>query len=205
MLWNKGVGQVEFVLSPPDIVRSISQLWLLKSWMRLRGSRQLPPWDGLTDDELAGMSDNLAFADVLNQDDTVRFLIRFAGVRIAEFVGVGCDGQGRFLDEALPAAYRDAALSTYRETVAAREPVYTIADVRDRAGRIVHFERLLLPFGRDGTAVDRILASIEAVSPEGGFDSRHLVTAPSAPPAFAFCAIIDTRAPVAGSPAAAGR
>jgi len=199
------VGQVEFVLSPPDIVRSISQLWLLKSWMRLRGSRQLPPWDGLTDDELAGMSDNLAFADVLNQDDTVRFLIRFAGVRIAEFVGVGCDGQGRFLDEALPAAYRDAALSTYRETVAAREPVYTIADVRDRAGRIVHFERLLLPFGRDGTAVDRILASIEAVSPEGGFDGRHLVTAPSAPPAFAFCAIIDTRAPVAGSPAAAGR
>ena len=205
MLWNKGVGQVEFVLSPPDIVRSISQLWLLKSWMRLRGSRQLPPWDGLTGDELAGMSDNLAFADVLNQDDTVRFLIRFAGVRIAEFVGVGCDGQGRFLDEALPAAYRDAALSTYREAVAAREPVYTIADVRDRAGRIVHFERLLLPFGRDGTAVDRILASIEAVSPEGGFDGRHLVTAPSAPPAFAFCAIIDTRAPVAGSPAAAGR
>jgi hypothetical protein len=192
------VGLVEFVLAPPDIVRSINQLWLLKSWMRLRGSSQLPPWGGLSADELAGISDNLAFADVLNQDDTVRFLIRFAGIRIAEYVGVSCNGKGRYLDEALPAAYRDAALSTYREAVAAREPVYTIADTRDRAGRIVHCERLLLPFGRDGMAVDRILASVEAVSPEGVFESSDLMAAPSAPPAFAFCSIIDTRGVVTG-------
>jgi hypothetical protein len=192
------VGLVEFVLAPPDIVRSINQLWLLKSWMRLRGASQLPPWDGLSADELAGISDNLAFADVLNQDDTVRFLIRFAGIRIAEYVGVSCNGKGRYLDEALPAGYRDAALSTYREAVAAREPVYTIADMRDRAGRIVHFERLLLPFGRDGMAVDRILASVEAVSPEGVFESSDLMVAPSAPPAFAFCSIIDTRGVVTG-------
>src|ERR1019366_3030135 len=102
--------------------------------MRLRGASQLPPWDRLSADEAAGISDNLAFADVLNRDDTVRFLIRFAGIRVAEYLGVICDGQGRFLDESLPAAYRDAALSTYREAVAAREPVYTIADMRDRAG-----------------------------------------------------------------------
>jgi hypothetical protein len=64
--------------------------------------------------------------------------------------------------------------------------------MRDRAGRIVHFERLLLPFGQDGTAVDRVLASIEAVSPEGAFDSRDLMTASASPPAYAFCAVIDT-------------
>ncbi|HWF94221.1 MAG TPA: PAS domain-containing protein [Xanthobacteraceae bacterium] len=185
---------MEFALSPPDVVRSINQSWLLKRWMRLRASSQLPPWDGLAADELAGISDNLAYADVLNRDDTVRFLIRFAGIRIAEYVGARCDGQGRFLDEALPPAYRDAALSTFHEALAAREPVYTVADMRDRGGRIVHFERLLLPFGRDGTSVDRILVSIEAVSPEGVFDGLNLIMAPAAPPAFAFCAIIDTRA-----------
>jgi hypothetical protein len=187
---------VEFVISPPDIVRSINQAWLLKCWMRWRGAARLPVSDGPVAEELAGVSDNLLCADVVNVNDArpSRFLIRFSGVRILEYFGVICAdrGQGRFLDEVLPAAYRDAALSSFHEVVAARRPVYTIADMRDRAGRIVHFERLLLPLGRDGSAVDRILASIEAVSPEGAFHADELVTAPAAPPAFAFCGIIDT-------------
>jgi hypothetical protein len=191
---------VEFVVSPPDIVRSINQLWLLKCWMRLRGASQLPLLEGLTGEELVEISANLLLTDVVSWEGTTRFMIRFCGTCVLEYFGVSCPtgGQGRFLDEALPAGYRDAALSTFHEAVAAREPVYTVADLRDRSGRIVHFERLLLPFGRDGTAVDRVLASIEAVSPEGAFENRHLITAPSTPPAFAFCAIIDTCAAADG-------
>jgi hypothetical protein len=156
--------------------------------------------EGAAAEELAGASDNLLFADVVNGAGPARFLLRFSGVRILEYFGVSCPdrGQGRFLDEVLPAAYRDAALSSFHETVAARQPVYTIADMRDRAGRIVHFERLLLPLSRDGSAVDRIVASIEAVSPEGAFHGHELVTTPSAPPAFAFCGIIDTDRAIAG-------
>ena len=196
------MGLVEFVLSPPDIVRSADQLRLLQRSIRTRGSRQLPATEGVPDDAPAGISDNLLFTDVVSRDGATRFLIRSGGRRVTEYFGVSCptSGQGRFLDEVLPPAYRDAALSTFHEAVAAREPVYTIADMRDRSGRIVHFERLLLPFGRNGVAVDRILASIEAVSPEGAFEGQHLMTAPAMPPAFAFCAIIDT-----GPPAAAGR
>ena len=196
------MGLVEFVLSPPDIVRSAGQFWLLKRWIRTRGSRQLPAVEGVPGDEPAGICDNLLFTDVVGRDGARRFLVRSGGRRITEYFGVSCPtgGQGRFLDEILPPAYREAALATFHEVVAVREPVYTIADMRDRGGRIVHFERLLLPFGRDGTAVDRILASIEAVSPEGAFEGRHLMTRPAMPPAFAFCAIIDT-----GPPAAADR
>jgi hypothetical protein len=185
---------VEFVISPPDIVRSINQAWLLKCWMRWRSAARLPVLDSPAAEELAGVSDNLLCADVVNDAGRSRFLIRFSGVRILEYFGVICAdrGQGRFLDEVLPAAYRDAALSSFHEVVAARQPVYTIADMRDRAGRIVHFERLLLPLGRDGSAVDRVLASIEAVSPEGVFHADDLMMAPAAPPAFAFCGIIDT-------------
>jgi hypothetical protein len=184
---------LEFVLSPPDIIRSANQFWLLKRWMRSRGSGRLPSLDALTGAELAGLSGNLLSADVVNAAGSTRFLVRSCGMRIMEYLGIDCPtgGEGRFVDEALPAAYRDAALSSFHEAVAARAPVYTTADMRDRAGRIVHFERLLLPSGRDRTAVDRVLASIEAVSPEGAFDSRDLMTA-SAPPAYAFCAVIDT-------------
>jgi hypothetical protein len=71
-------------------------------------------------------------------------------------------------------------------------PVYTIADMRDQTGRIVHYERLLLPFGHDGIAVDRILASLEVVSPEGAFENRDLMKAPPSPPAFGLCTLINT-------------
>ena len=158
--------------------------------MRVRDCGRLPALDRLAGPELAGLSGNLMSADVVRDAGLTRFLVRSCGARVMDYVGVVCDGQGKFIDEALPPAYRDAALSTFLEVVAAREPVYTIADMRDGAGRIVHFERLLLPLSHDGTSVDRVLASIEAVSPEGAFESRDLMVA--SPPAFAFCAVIDT-------------
>jgi hypothetical protein len=185
---------VEFVLSPPDVVRSIDQIWLLRNWMRLRGARPLPLLEDLTGEELVGISDNLLLTDVVRGEGSIRFLIRFCGMRVMEYFGVSCPtgGLDEYLDEVLPAGYRDAAVSSFLEAVAARAPVYTVADLRDRSGCIVHFERLLLPFGRDGTTVDRVLASIEAISPEGDFEYRRLITAPSMAPAYAFCTIIDT-------------
>jgi hypothetical protein len=64
-------------------------------------------------------------------------------------------------------------------------------DVIRSDGRIVHFERLLLPFSRGGVAVDRILASLETVSPEGAFDNRDILKSSPKPPAFALCATIQ--------------
>ncbi len=72
-----------------------------------------------------------------------------------------------------------------------RGPVYTVSDMRDPAGRIVHHERLLLPFSHGGAAVDRILASIEAASPEGPFEMRDLMKSPIRPPVIALCATIQ--------------
>ena len=84
-----------------------------------------------------------------------------------------------------------AALSSYRHVLASRLPVYTVADMRDPGGRIVHYERLLLPFGQNGIEVDRLLASLETVSPEGAFENRGLMNAPPRPPAFALCTTIQ--------------
>jgi hypothetical protein len=50
---------------------------------------------------------------------------------------------------------------------------------------------LLLPFGRDGAAVDRILASLETVSPEGAFEHRDILKSAKKPPAFALCTTIQ--------------
>jgi hypothetical protein len=154
----------------------------------LRGTGELPVWQGFDSDELAAMAENLSFQDVIrNEGGEARFLIRFHGRRISEAFGSVC--QGKFLDEILPAQYRDKALSTYRQVLATSLPVYTVADTQDRDGRIVHYERLLLPFSHNGGAIDRILASLETVSPEGAFDNCDIMM--SKPPTFALCTTIQ--------------
>jgi len=180
---------MQFTSSRPDVVRSSNQRWLLSYWGRLRGTRPLPMWQGFEAEELAAMAENLAFNDVVGSDGNARFLIRYHGRRIAEACGMVCEG--KFLDEVLPPQYSEAALSTYHRVLVTKLPVYTVADMRDRHGRIVHFERLLLPFGRDGVAVDRILASLETVSPEGVFDNNDLMRSAPKPPAFALCVTIQ--------------
>jgi hypothetical protein len=180
---------MEFIHSRPDVVRSGNQLWLLDYWNRVRRDGRLPAWQGFEAAEFVALSADLSVTNVVPANGSARFLIQFHGTRIAQLYGRdSC--VGKFLDEILPPNYCEAALATYREAVATRLPVYTVADMRDRTGRIVHYERLLLPFGQDWTEVDRILASLETVSPEGVFDNQALMQAPQRPPAFALCTTI---------------
>src|SRR5262245_24291582 len=181
---------MEFINSRPDVVRSINQRWLLNYWNRLRAGATLTKWQSLEVEELAATLETLSFQDVIGAGDAARFQIRFHGKRIAELYGrTNC--VGRFLDEILPPDYSNAAHATYRRAVSTKLPVYTIADVRDRSGRIVHYERLLLPFNVHGEEVGRILASLETVSPEGAFETRDLMQSPPKPPAFALCTTIQ--------------
>ena len=91
----------------------------------------------------------------------------------------------------IPEAFRENALSTYRHLLSSKVPIYTVSDMRDIAGRIVHYERLLLPFGDGGPEVAHIVASLETASPEGAFENRNLMIAPGRPPTFALCTTIQ--------------
>ncbi len=179
---------MEFVSSRPDVIRSINQRWLLSKWNEMRVSSPLPPWRGMETKELAALANGLYFCDVVEQAGQPRFLTRYRGKLIQE--AFGDIGERRYLDEILPALYRETALAAYMQVLVMRLPVYTIAEMNDRDCRVVHFERLLLPFSRDASKIDRILASIEAVSPDGAFDNRDLVKSAPKPPAFALCTTI---------------
>jgi hypothetical protein len=141
-------------------------------------------------EDLAIPLDDLSCTAVVGLDGSARFQIQFHGARIAEAFGrANC--VGKFIDEILPPDYAETALSTYRQVVEGRLPVYTVSDLRDPSGRIVHYERLMLPFANGGNAVERILASLETVSPEGDFVNRELMVAPARAPAFALCTTIQ--------------
>ena len=59
----------------------------------------------------------------------------------------------------------------------------------------MHYERLLLPFARDGRAVDRILASLEFFCPDGACDLDALMSSQAMAPAPRITATIEPRAP----------
>ena len=101
-----------------------------------------------------------------------------------------------FCMQSQPPEAREQKLIPYRQVVGSGRPVYTIHDVTDRNGRIVHYERLLLPFARDGENVDRILASFEFISPDGAFDNRDLMAAQTTPPALRLSATIEPQTTV---------
>jgi hypothetical protein len=180
---------MQFVDSRPGVIRSINQRGLLNHWNRLRAGKIIPVWQGLDAEELARMTENLSFSDVVATTTGTRFLIRHHGERIAETYGSNCSG--KFLDEILPPAILEPALATYRHLLVAKQPVYTIVDTSDRNGCPVHYERLLLPFGRDNKTVDRVLASLETVSPDGAFENRNLMKLPALTARFAVCATIS--------------
>jgi hypothetical protein len=178
---------MEFMASRPDIVRSGNQRWLLAHWSALRGVSPLPVWSGVDLEALDVPIETLAGLDVKGTSESPRFQIRFHGARVAELHSRP-DCVGKFLDEILPPSTPQATLATYHHVVAQALPVYTVSDVRDRAGRIVHYERLLLPFRGDAPGVACILASLETVSPEGPFENVGLMSA--RPHAFALCTTI---------------
>jgi hypothetical protein len=167
---------MQFAKSPPGVIRSVTQRWLFNSWKRLRHQQPLPLWRDLPVDDLKPLIDRLMFCDVVPGPDSPRLLIRFCGKRIAQSYGGDC--QEKFLDEALPSAWRDTALTTYAKVIEARTPLYNVVDTGDTAGRLVHLERLLLPFSRHGETVNHVLASIESVSVEGRFEQNQLGSSP---------------------------
>ena len=185
---------MQFSQERPDAVRAISQRWLLNFWQERLGAQRVPRWQSVEADDLSRLSSNLSLLDVIGGNGGLRFQIRFHGEMIGRVYG-SPDCRGLFLHESKPEPARAQALAPYRQTVATGRPVYLIHDVADRQGRLVHYERLLLPFSQDGAAVDRILASFEFVSPDGGFDNWDLMGKLSAPPALRLSATIESRPP----------
>jgi hypothetical protein len=138
------------------------------------------------------MSPNLSFLDVAGGNGDARFQIRFHGATIAKVYG-SPDCRGKFLDEVIPAANHGTGLAPYHRTLETGCPVYTIHDVADRNGLLIHFERLLLPFSRDGETVDRILASFEFICADGAFEGEDLMKSQTVEPALRLSATIAPR------------
>lgn len=180
---------MEFQSAQPSIVKSIKQRDLLNTWLRLYAPNQSIPrvaeyQPARIEDELA----DLVFYAIDPRAEPPRLTIESDGTRMSH--AYGNTGKGRYLDEYLGARLAPIVMPVYYECIARRLPAYTISNIDDVYGRVVAYERLLLPFS-DGDGVTHIIASLKTISEDGGFEIRNLMRGNDKLPVPKLRSIID--------------
>jgi hypothetical protein len=164
---------LEFESAGPSVVKSIKQRDLLNTWLRLFARNQSIP--RMAEYQPARIEDELPDMVIYTVDthtEPPRLTIQSDGTRMS--AAYGNTGKGRYLDEYLGARLAPMVMPVYYACIARRLPAYTIASMDDIYGRVVAYERLLLPFSDDGS-VTHIIASLKTISEDGGFEIKNLI------------------------------
>jgi hypothetical protein len=180
---------LDFESANPTVVKSIKQRDLLNTWLRLYAREQHVPrvaeyQPSRLEDELPDM---VSYSVDCTQQPP-RLMIHTQGIRLAS--AYGQVGKHRYLDEYLGPKLFPLVMPVYYECVKRALPVYTISDVDDLYGRIVAYERLLLPFS-DGGDITYLIASLKPISEEGGFEIKNLMRGNDTLPTAKLRAVID--------------
>jgi hypothetical protein len=180
---------VDFQSANPSIVKSIKQRDLLNTWLRLYAREQLVP--GILEYHPARIEEELPDLVYYTLDPAIappRLTIQSDGTRMSS--AYGHTGKGKLLDEYLGARLAAIVMPIYHQCVARGLPVYTISNIDDIYGRIVAYERLLLPFSENGR-VTHVIASLKTICEDGGFEIRNLMRGNDALPIPKLSAVID--------------
>lgn len=184
-----GIAALEFDSAQPSVVKSIKQRDMLNTWLRLYARDQsLPRIEEYRPARIEDELPDLVFYTVDMRDQPPRLTIQSDGTRMSN--AYGNTGKGRYLDEYLGARLAPVVMPVYYECIARRLPAYTIANIDDIYGRIVAYERLLLPFSDDG-GVTHIIASLKTISDDGSFEIRNLMRGSEKLPVSRLRTIID--------------
>jgi hypothetical protein len=184
-----GFQTLDFQSANPTIVKSIKQRDLLNTWLRLYArDRRMPRIEEYQPDRLADELPDLVYYTVEPAQQPPRLMIQSDGTRMSS--AYGNTGKGRYLDDFLGARLVPVVMPVYHACLQRGLPVYTISNIDDIYGRIVAYERLLLPFS-DGDGVTDVIASLKTISEDGGFEIRNLMRGNDALPSPKLRSVID--------------
>ena len=180
---------MEFQSANPTVVKSIKQRDLLNTWLRLYArEQQTPRVEEYQPARLAEELADLVYYTVDTAEQPPRLTIQSDGTRMSS--AYGNTGKGRYLDEYLGPRLMPVVMPVYYQCVSRALPVYTISNIDDIYGRIVAYERLLLPFS-EGGGVTHVIASLKTISEDGGFEIRNLMRGNDTLPTAKLRAVID--------------
>ncbi|HEX2364516.1 MAG TPA: PAS domain-containing protein [Bradyrhizobium sp.] len=180
---------MEFESAKPSVVKSIKQRDLLNTWLRLYARTQsMPRMAEYQPERIEDELPDLVFYTVDASSNPPRLIIQSDGTRMSN--AYGHTGKGKLLDDYLGPRLAPIVMPVYYECIARRLPIYTIATIDDIYGRLVAYERLLLPFS-DGGEVTHILASLKTISEDGGFEIKNLMRGNDSLPTPKLRSVID--------------
>ncbi|SHG97687.1 PAS domain-containing protein [Bradyrhizobium erythrophlei] len=180
---------MDFESANPSVVKSIKQRDLLNTWLRLYAREQLMPRiEEYQPTRLADELADLVYYTVDGAQQPRRLMIQSEGTRMSS--AYGNTGKGRHLDEYLGPRLIPIVMPVYHECLKRALPVYTIANIDDIYGRIVAYERLLLPFS-EGGQVTHVIASLKTISEDGGLEIKNLMRGNDSMPTPKLRAVID--------------
>jgi len=180
---------VDFESANPSVVKSIKQRDLLNTWLRLFArERLLPRIEEYQPARIEEELPDLVYYTVDVANWPPRLTIQSDGTRMAS--AYGHTGKGRLLDEYLGPRLAPIVMPAYYECIARRLPVYTISNIDDSYGRIVAYERLLLPFSVADN-VTHVIASLKTICEDGGFEIRNLMRGNDTLPTAKLRTVID--------------
>jgi hypothetical protein len=179
---------LEFESASPSVVKSIKQRDLLNTWLRLYAPAQRLPRK--EEFQPARIEDELPDLVFLSVEKAIppQMIIESDGSRMS--MAYGHTGRGRYLDEYLGARLSPLVMPIYYRCIARALPVYSVSNVDDASGRIVAYERLLLPFSNSDGVTD-IIASLKTISEDGTFEIRNLMRGNHALPIYRLRAVIE--------------
>jgi hypothetical protein len=181
---------LEFESARPSAVKSIKQRDLLNTWLRLYARAQaMPRMEEYQPERIEDEGPDLVHYSVDTRLLPPRLTIQSNGTRMS--TAYGHTGKGKFLDDYLGPRLAPMVMPVYYVCIQRKLPVYTIAHIDDAYGRLVAYERLLLPFSENGTEVTHILASLKTISEDGGFEIRNLMRGNDMLPTPKLRAVID--------------
>jgi hypothetical protein len=183
------IATLEFESANPSVVKSIKQRDLLNNWLRLYDrARALPRLSEYQPSRLDDERPDLVFYTVEAARTPPRLTIQSEGTRMSN--AYGHTGKGKYLDDYIGARLAPIVMPVYYQCIARRLPVYTISLIDDIYGRVVAYERLLLPFS-NGPDVTDIVASLKTISEDGGFEIKNLMRGHDALPTPKLRSVID--------------
>ena len=183
------ISALEFESAKPSAVKSIKQRDLLNTWLRLYARTQsMPRIEEYQPERLEDELPDLVFYTVDSATEPPRLTIQSDGTRIS--TAYGHTGKGKFLDEYVGPRLAPFVMPVYHQCIKRALPVYTIANIDDAYGRIVAYERLLLPFS-EGAGVTHIIASLKTISEDGGFEIKNLMRSDDSVPKPKLRVVID--------------
>jgi hypothetical protein len=188
-IYIERIATLEFESANPSVVKSIRQRDLLNGWLRLYARQQsMPRIEEYRPERIEDELPDLVYYTVEASEVPPRLTIQSNGTRISN--AYGHTGKGRYLDEYLGAEMASIVMPLYYRCIARRLPVYTISYIDDIYGRVVAYERLLLPFAQ-GADVGDVIASLKAISEDGGFEIKNLMRGNDKLPVLKLRAVID--------------